>query len=114
MNDLIPLKQELQIDKTCAQVRKKIKELVASGVMTKTKFSRALGESVPTLDKFLKADGIMGRAGSNVYPKAWEWFKRREIAGLELPRGKPESGKSRKTGSKTGAKGNVSGSSSTA
>jgi hypothetical protein len=51
--------------------------------MTATDFADAIGIGKASVTSFAR-----GKTSylSHVYPKAWEWFKRREIAGFLMPR----------------------------
>lgn len=85
------------IDENCDQVRRKINRFLDSGAMTKTAFAREIGVSVKSLSGFLSEHGATKGSGSATYGAAWEFFKKRELAGLKLP------SKRQKTGAAGGA-----------
>jgi hypothetical protein len=69
----------------CDQVRRKINRLIDSGAITKTAFAREIGVSAKSLNGFLGVHGPMNGAAFAAYDAAWEYFKKREIAGIKLP-----------------------------
>jgi hypothetical protein len=73
------------IDENCDQVRRKINRLLDSGGMTKTAFAREIGVSAKSLNGFLGAHGQMNGSGFAAYGAAWQFFKKREMAGVKLP-----------------------------
>ncbi|KAK3303733.1 uncharacterized protein B0T15DRAFT_504901 [Chaetomium strumarium] len=76
---------DADIDKNCDQVRRKINRLLDSGGMTKTAFTREIGVRAKSLNGFLGAHGQMNGAGFGAYGAAWQFFKKREMAGIKLP-----------------------------
>ncbi|KAK4192851.1 hypothetical protein QBC35DRAFT_469711 [Podospora australis] len=73
------------IDKNCDQVRRLINKLLDGGAMTKTDFAKEIGVSAKSLAGFMGCHGAMKGANFAAYDAAWEWFKKREIAGVPLP-----------------------------
>ncbi|KAI2632728.1 hypothetical protein GGS21DRAFT_139177 [Xylaria nigripes] len=69
---------------SCEVVRRRINELLYSGIMNRSEFAKAIGASPATLGGFLRAMGVMGGAKSSVYYNAWAWFKQRDRAKLRL------------------------------
>ncbi|KAK3393458.1 hypothetical protein B0H63DRAFT_387484 [Podospora didyma] len=75
-------------NKNCDQVRRMINNFLDAGAMTKTAFAGAIGVSLKSLNGFLGEHGASKGSGSHAYPSAWEYFTRREYAGLKMPRKK--------------------------
>jgi hypothetical protein len=73
------------LDANCDQVRRKITKFLDSGAMTKTAFAKEIGVSAKSLGGFLGVSGRHQGSGFAAYPAAWEFFKKREIAGVKLP-----------------------------
>ena len=80
----------MRIDMTCNQVRSKIRHFLDSGEMKVAEFCNAIGVSNKSLNDFLRQNGPMKGSGSATYDSAWEFFKKREIAGLKMPKKKQE------------------------
>ncbi len=76
----------MEIDANCDQVRRKINTWLDSGVMTKGAFCTAIGVSSKSLNGFLTQHGRDKGMGFDSYLAAWEFFKKREIAGLPMPK----------------------------
>ncbi len=70
------------MDENCDHVRRRINGLFDSGAMSKTAFAREIGVSAKSLNEFLGQDGPFSGAGC--YGAAWQYFKKREGAGVEL------------------------------
>lgn len=75
----------MTIDESCDQVRRKVNRLIDSGTITKTAFAREIGVSTNSLSNFLGMNGTMAGSGCAAYGASWEYFKKREIAGIKLP-----------------------------
>ncbi|CAK3943836.1 Hypothetical predicted protein [Lecanosticta acicola] len=73
------------VDASCDQVRRKIRRFLDSGELNKGQFATAIGVSGKSLNDFLSQVGSMNGSGSATYAGAWEFFKKREIAGLKMP-----------------------------
>lgn len=78
------------ITENCGQVGRKINNLLDSGAVTKTAFANEIGVSVKSLTGFLTTSGLDNGSGFAAYPAAWEYFKKREIAGVKLPAAKKQ------------------------
>lgn len=74
------------IDKSCNQIRGMIRRFLESGQMKKGEFSNAIGVSTKSLSSFLAQNGPMKGAESLSYGNAWEFFKKRELAGVKAPK----------------------------
>lgn len=93
-DDIAAFKQDLEyldtskmhVDLTCGQVRSLINKVVDNGIMKKGEFCDAIGNSNAGVNAFLKKRGSMGGDTSKVYVNAWDWFKKRDIAGLKMPK----------------------------
>ena len=77
--------ENLPIDASCNQIRGKIRRLLDSGEVKKGEFAKAIGVSSKSLNGFLGQTGAMDGAGSASYDGAWEYFKKRELAGIKMP-----------------------------
>ncbi|KAK4116098.1 hypothetical protein N656DRAFT_765118 [Canariomyces notabilis] len=53
--------------------------------MTKTAFAREIGVSLSSLSGFLGANGPTAGSRSAAYSAAWEYFRKREMSGMEMP-----------------------------
>lgn len=73
------------LDQNCDQVRRKINLFLDSGAMTKTAFAGEIGISPKSLNGFLGVHGAYKGSGHAAYVAAWQFFKKREIAGIKLP-----------------------------
>lgn len=81
----------MYMDASCNQVRGKIRRFLESGEMKKGEFANALGVSSKSLNDFLtKGKGPMDGSGSASYGAAWEFFKKREMAGIKAPTAKKQ------------------------
>jgi hypothetical protein len=90
---------------SCDAVRRKINRFLDSGAMTKTAFVREIGVSAKSLNGFLGTHGRYSGANFAAYGAAWEFFKRREIAGIKLPSVKKQKVGAAGEGNQTGAAG---------
>ncbi|KAI1344219.1 hypothetical protein F5Y15DRAFT_424443 [Xylariaceae sp. FL0016] len=88
----------MHIDRSPGQVRALINQVIQRGIMRKGEFCSATGLSVAAVNNFLKHEYPMDGDRSQVYPRAWDWFIKREIAGLPMPNANvAEKQKKRKT-----------------
>ena len=87
----------MPIDKGPAQVRRQIRTFLDNGGMKIGEFCDAIGVSNHSLNMFLGQKGDKG-SGSHTFDGAWEFFKKREMAGLKMP-GKSGGNKRQKTDS---------------
>ncbi|KAL1843706.1 hypothetical protein VTJ49DRAFT_406 [Mycothermus thermophilus] len=92
------------IDKNCDQVRRLIMRLLDSKAMTKTAFAGEIGVSVKSLNGFLGVHGRMNGAGCAAYGAAWEFFKKREMAGIKMPAPKKQTTKDDNGAAASGSK----------
>ncbi|KAK4504188.1 hypothetical protein PRZ48_005104 [Zasmidium cellare] len=81
----------MYMDASCNQVRGKIRRFLDAGEMKKGEFAKALGVSSKSLNDFLtKGKDPMDGSGSATYGAAWEFFKKREMAGIKGPTAKKQ------------------------
>jgi hypothetical protein len=73
------------VNKDCDQVRRLINRFLDLGTMTKTAFAREIGVSLSSLSGFLGANGPTAGSRSAAYNAAWEYFRKREMSGMEMP-----------------------------
>ena len=73
---------------TANQIRAKIRQFVNSGEMKVGEFQDKLGVSPNSYSRFLSQNGAQKGMESDTFWAAAEFFKRREIAGLTMPRAK--------------------------
>ncbi|KAM7205549.1 hypothetical protein V8F20_003133 [Naviculisporaceae sp. PSN 640] len=69
----------------CDQIRRKITRFLDSGAMTKTGFCKEIGVSMKSLNGFMGEHGPYKGFNYAAYDGAWEFFKKREVAGVKLP-----------------------------
>lgn len=91
----------MHIDLNCDQVRRRIRTYLDSGEMKVGEFCSAIGVSNKSLNDFLRQSGRMKGSGSASYDGAWEFFKKREIAGLKMPKKKQKTTATEKSGNST-------------
>lgn len=72
----------------CNQVRNKIRAYINSGEMKIGKFQEKLGVSSKSYGEFMGQNGPDKGMYSSTYHAAWAFFKRRELAGVKMPRKK--------------------------
>ncbi|KAK4934767.1 hypothetical protein LTR10_024043 [Elasticomyces elasticus] len=85
--DDIELPEYMPIEWTPNQIRAKIRQFVNSGEMKVGEFQDKIGISANSYSRFLGQNGQKG-AESDTYTAAHDFFKRRELAGLKMPRQK--------------------------
>ncbi|CAJ2505182.1 Uu.00g125760.m01.CDS01 [Anthostomella pinea] len=84
-DDELPLKAAWTIDRDCDQVRAVIKVFVTRCQWTIDQLLAALyGVWRPQLNKFLGQRGPLQGKESFAFRRSWEFFKQREVLGLEL------------------------------
>lgn len=71
-------------DSACNQVRGKIRRLLDSGEVKKGGFADAISVSSKSLNDFLGKTGQMEGAGSASSGNAWEYLKKRGLAGVKI------------------------------
>lgn len=74
----------LMMDKNCDQVRRQVRNYLDAGNKV-GEFCKAIGVSNNSLNSFLRQNGPMKGSRSHAYRGAWEFFKKREIAGVKIP-----------------------------
>ena len=72
------------MDLSCEQVRRKIRTWLDSGATTKGAFCDAIHVNPKSLNGFLALTGRDKGMNHAAYGAAWEFFKKREIAGLPM------------------------------
>lgn len=70
---------------SCTVVRGKIKRFLEAGEMKVGQFCDAIGVSQNAYRRFMAQNGKFGGDGCATYQNAWEFFKKREMAGLKIP-----------------------------
>ncbi|KAI8964471.1 hypothetical protein F5Y11DRAFT_86999 [Daldinia sp. FL1419] len=73
-----------EIDETCDEVREKITNFIQEGNMKVGEFQRTIGVSSNAYQRFMNQSGAYSGKGCDTYRKAFAFFKRREIQGLEI------------------------------
>ncbi len=76
---------DLEIDQSCDQVRRKITAFVNSGVMKVTEFQKVIGVNSNSYGRFMKQRGPYAGCDNQTYEAAYRFFKKRELAGLKMP-----------------------------
>ncbi|KAK6084396.1 calcineurin is a calcium-dependent [Seiridium cupressi] len=71
------------VDQDCHQVRTKIRRFLDSGAMKVGEFQTAIDVGSVGYYRFINQRGREAGAGSDVYYKAWRFFKKRELQGLK-------------------------------
>ncbi|KAI1618718.1 hypothetical protein EDD36DRAFT_460357 [Exophiala viscosa] len=106
--DDIELPDLMLIEWTPNQIRSKIRQFVNSGEMKVGEFQDKIQVSGNSYSRFMGQNGQKG-AESDTYTGAHDFFKRRELAGLKMPRQKKPktdtTDKSKSTDESTGTKG---------
>lgn len=91
------------VDASCDQVRKKIRRYLDSGEKV-GEFCDKISVTNHSLNTFLGQNGAMKGAGSKTYMQAWEFFKKRELAGVKEPTVSSKKRKSNDAASKASEK----------
>ena len=78
----------MPMDWNANQVRTRIRSYVNSGEMKVGEFQSKLGVSSKGYNDFMKQSGPMKGTGSDTYYAAFEFFKKRELVGVKMPRKK--------------------------
>jgi hypothetical protein len=86
------------IDWNANQVRTRIRSYLNSGEMKVGEFQNELGVSSKGYGEFMKQSGPEKGTGSNTYYAAFEFFKKRELAGVKMPRKKTKTEEKTKDG----------------
>lgn len=81
----IETRYPLDIDLDCDQVRACIKRLTRNGIWSIDQFRLALGRIArPELTKFLEKRGKVEGKDFRIYSLCWQFFKHREVLGLDM------------------------------
>lgn len=75
----------MRLDLNCNVVRSLIQKVIERGIFKKGEFCNTIGCSPTAVNRFLEKTGLTGGIDSDVYDRAWAWFKKRELAGLTMP-----------------------------
>lgn len=75
-----------------SQVRRKINSFLNSGEMKKGKFSKVLGCNSNAVLRLMGQNGLDKGSKSDVYVKAFRFFKQREAEGIKIPTKKIKEG----------------------
>ncbi|KAK7900458.1 hypothetical protein LTR67_002740 [Exophiala xenobiotica] len=86
--DDIELPDGMPIEWSAQQIRAKIRQYVNSGEMKVGEFQKKLDVSSTSYNRFMAMNGADKGTSSDTYFSAAEFFKRRELAGLKMPRQK--------------------------
>lgn len=70
---------------SCTVVRGKINRFLEAGEMKVGQFCDAIGVSGNAYRRFMSQNGKFAGEQSDAYRGAWEFFKKREMAGLKIP-----------------------------
>ncbi|KEQ79565.1 hypothetical protein M438DRAFT_283436 [Aureobasidium pullulans EXF-150] len=89
---------EGQVMDSCTVVRGKIKRFLDSGEMRIGQFCDAIGVSQNAYRRFMAEKGQYGGMGCDTYQGAWEFFRKREMAGLKIPTKKQKTAAAAKAG----------------
>jgi hypothetical protein len=76
------------ITDNCNKVRQKIRTFIESGEMKVTQFQREIGVTSSSYTSFMGQNGPDKGSQSNVYWKAFRFFKKRDLQGIKAPRKK--------------------------
>ena len=71
---------------SCDVVRRKIRRFIESGAMKVGEFCDAINVSNKSYNNFLGQNGPNKGVETATYQNAWEFFEKREIAGLKMPK----------------------------
>lgn len=83
----------MKLDLSCNAVRSLINKVIERGIFKKGEFCNTIGCSPTAVNRFLEKTGLTGGIDSDVYDRAWAWFKQRELAGLTMPADTPSASK---------------------
>jgi hypothetical protein len=96
----------IPMDMNANQVRSKIRAYLNSGEMKVGEFQSKIGVSSKGYGDFMKQSGASKGICSNTYYNAFEFFKKRELAGLKMPRKKQKTAEKSKDAKDTNSKKN--------
>jgi hypothetical protein len=69
----------------CDQVRERIEHFVSRGEMTVSEFVKAIGVTGNLYLIFMDHDGPASGRNISTYERAWRFFKKRELNGIQMP-----------------------------
>ncbi|KAK5171667.1 hypothetical protein LTR04_000032, partial [Oleoguttula sp. CCFEE 6159] len=95
--DSIDIPDDIPMDKDCDQIRRMIHTFIDSGEMKVGDFRDAIGVSSTSYTNFLGQNGRSKGMLSDTYSRAWKFFKKREVAGLKMPKKQKTSTAEQKT-----------------
>ncbi|KAI1480984.1 hypothetical protein F4774DRAFT_424569 [Daldinia eschscholtzii] len=85
-----------EINETCNEVRRKIRDFIQGGNMKVGEFQEAIGVSSTAYQRFMNQTGAYKGQESDTYPRAFAFFKKRELQGLKAnPPKKPRKSESK-------------------
>lgn len=94
---------EGQVMDSCTVVRGKMKRFLDSGEMRIGQFCDAIGVSQNAYRRFMAEKGQYGGMGCDTYQSAWEFFRKREMAGLKIPTKKQKTAAAAKAADSAGS-----------
>ncbi|KAF2477042.1 uncharacterized protein BDR25DRAFT_330958 [Lindgomyces ingoldianus] len=71
---------------SCDAVRRKIRAFIDSGEMRVGEFQKAINVTSKSYSDFMGQNGPLKGRGSNVYLNAYQFFRKRELRGIKLPK----------------------------
>ncbi|CAG8948905.1 hypothetical protein HYFRA_00002031 [Hymenoscyphus fraxineus] len=74
------------VDISCDAVRNKIRKYLETGEMTVGQFKKAIDVNTAPYNNFMQQAGAHKGEQSSVYPKAFAFFKHRELNGIKPPK----------------------------
>ena len=96
----------IPMDMNANQVRSKIRAYLNSGEMKVGEFQSKIGVSSKGMGDFMGQSGPNKGIGSNTYYHAFEFFKKRELAGVKMPRKKQKTEEKSQAANDTSSKAN--------
>ncbi|KAI0113485.1 hypothetical protein F4814DRAFT_421917 [Daldinia grandis] len=72
-----------EINETCNEIRRKVKDFIQGGNMKVGDFQKAIGVSSGAYQRFMNQSGTYKGKDCDTYPKAFTFFKKRELQGLK-------------------------------
>ena len=70
----------------CNQIRRQISSFIGSGEMKIGEFQKAIRVSSKSYNAFMKQRGAQAGFESETYVGAWQFFKKRELQGIKMPK----------------------------
>ncbi|KAH8708518.1 hypothetical protein GQ44DRAFT_627815 [Phaeosphaeriaceae sp. PMI808] len=75
--------ENIPITENCDQIRRKIRALIDNGEMKVGEFQKAINVTGAGYSRFMGQNGVDKGFGSDVFPAAWAFFKKRELRGIK-------------------------------